>query len=83
MEFGEYCADRAIKKFCGEIKLKRRMTAFEVADHIGVQPGTVKSQWKKWGLKLIGKGRKGLNIYCGASVQQHEERLKAKAQHGR
>jgi len=76
MEFGEYCATRAIKKFCGEVDLKQRMNTFEVAERLGVKPETVISRHIKWKLKLIGKGPNGLNIFCGASVQQYIEKLK-------
>jgi len=81
MEFGEFCAERAIKKFCGEVKLKQRMTTHDVAERFNVLPKSVSNCYKKWGLKVIGHGPNGLNVFCGASVQRYEEKLKKKSEH--
>ncbi len=74
-EFGKYCAKQAFKEFCGNNELESTMTSFQVAKRLGVKPRTVVNCYKKWGLKVVGHGPNGLNIFSGPSLQKYIEGL--------
>ena len=46
----------------------RQMSTAAVAQRLGVRPQTVRSNWRLWRLRLLGRGAHGVMIFDGATV---------------
>ncbi len=60
-----------------ESRYPRRMSVADVAERFGVRPSTVRTNWKAWGLRMLGKGAQGRFIFDGATVARRVEQLNA------
>ena len=57
----------------------QKMTTRMVATRLGMAPQTVTCNWRKWGLRKIGRGANGF-IFEGYSVSKYIERVNAESQ---
>ena len=51
-----------------------RLITCQVAKELGCDEGTISRNWRKWGLRRVGRGKHGYE-YCGASVARYRASL--------
>ena len=51
-----------------------RLITWQVAKELGCDEGTISRNWRKWGLRRVGRGKHGYE-YCGASVARYRANL--------